>query len=210
MQPFLSKNIALIIGALAVLLVAGFLFFVVKPISVEPTGDVNAITTTATSTATSTATAPSAPPKKQPLPPEPIFVMPEGGKAIDDYVFVDDGVVYFKSLVSTSTHLKVPSADPATFHPIQGFSTYPGQDVVRDCGAAPVYTFYIDKLRPYLYQIWRAPEFRTGQVDAMNGANPKKFLVTGLTTATDGRFNFQIGYKKATSTCILILNQTRI
>lgn len=201
----LKNNVFLIGGGAVVILgLVGWMVF-----STDVLGTPQQETAPSASSTPSTTTAATAPRKKE-LPPEPVFVMPEGGIAIDEYSFVDDGTVYFKSLVSTSTHLKVPSADPKTFKRVQNLSAYPGTDVVRDCGAAPLYTFYTDKTRPYFYQIWRAPEFRTGQVDAMNGASGKDFSVTGPITATDGRFNFQIAYKKATSTCILILNQTRI
>lgn len=210
MQDTLRNNIVLIGGgAIVILGLVAWMLFSTDGFKTSPEEGIQTASTTPATTTTATVP-PATPPKKKELPPEPVFVMPEGGTPIDEYSFVDSGVVYFKSLVSTSTHLKVPSADPKTFRRLQELSKFPGTDVVRDCGAAPLYTFYVDKTRPYFYQVWRAPEFRTGQVDAMNGASGKDFSVTGATTATDGHFNFQIAYKKATSTCILILNQARI
>jgi hypothetical protein len=148
---------------------------------------------------------------KKELPPEPVFVLPEGAMAIDDYAYIENGAVYFKTLVAGNSPLPVLNADPKSFKRLQSFSTYPGSDVVRDCGASPIYTFYIDNYRPYFYQVWRAPEFRATQVDAMNGAKVQNFSVTSLTAANDGRTHFDIAYyKTGTSTCRLQLDQTRL
>ena len=157
---------------------------------------------------TTTQILPPAPaPKKKGLPPEPVFVLPEGAITLDEYAFIDGGAVYFRP-VAGDDPLLVQTANPASFRSVQPPSVYPGSDVVRDCGAAPIYAFYVDGRRPYFYQVWRAPEYRVNQVDVMNGADVKNFSVTSLTSATDSHIRFDIGYKLGTTTCRLILNQT--
>ena len=157
---------------------------------------------------TTTQILPPAPaPKKKGLPPEPVFTLPESAVAIDEYAFVDGGAVYFRP-VAGEDPLLVQTADPDSFRSVQPPSVYPGSDVVRDCGAAPIYAFYVDGRRPYFYQVWRAPEYRAERVDVMNGADVENFSITSLTSATDGKIRFDIGYKLSTTTCRLILNQT--
>lgn len=146
---------------------------------------------------------------KKTLPAEPEFILPEGAVSIDQYAYIHDEVVYMRPVVKSP--LVVPSADPETFRRLSDVSTYSDSEVVSDCGVAPTYAYYIDKHRPYFYQIWRAPKFRASQIDAMNGADPENFVVTSPTSANDGRVRFEIMYRKtATSTCALFLDQEQI
>lgn len=202
-----SSHVAIIAGL--IILVAFFVFWQSTPQGGSVQEEGTATTTNASSTVQtgSSDTPPPSPPQKEKLPPEPTFVLPEGATNLDEYAFVDTGTIYFRSLVSTTTHLKVPGADPASFRRLQDLSVFPGSEVIRDCGAAPRYTFYVDKRQPYFYQIWRAPEFRSSQIDAMVGADADSFVVTGATTAQDDQTRFDMTYKKATSTCVLLLNQ---
>jgi hypothetical protein len=162
---------------------------------------IGAISEVSTSTGSPTA--------QKTLPPEPVFILPEDAEMIDEYAYVYNTDVYFKPLIDANKPLSVPSGDPETFERLRDMMTYPGSAIVRDCGAAPTYTFYVDKHRPYFYQIWRAPKFRASHIDAMNGADASNFAITGSTSANDGRIFFEITYQKvATSTCRLILEQS--
>ncbi|RJQ34783.1 hypothetical protein C4568_01915 [Candidatus Parcubacteria bacterium] len=160
----------------------------------------------ATSTTGQTGTSTQA---KKELPPEPDFVLPEGAMPIDEYAFGYEGKTYFKSLTNDKEGLPVPNADPNSFKRFANFATYPGKDVVRDCGAAPLFAFYVDEQRPYFYQIWRAPEFRSSAVDAMVGVNADTFEIQSPTSVSDGDTDLDITYQVGTSTCRLMLEEAR-
>jgi len=207
--------VAAIVGTVAVLIVAHVLL---TSGTASPSGGVIASEGERTSTTSplvldegTEEAQPTSDSGKKTLPLEPEFTLPEGAVAVDEYAFVDEGVVYMRPLINANSPLTVPSADPKTFRRLRDFSTYSDSDVVSDCGVAPIYAFYIDKHRPYFYQIWRAPKFRASQIDAMNGANPRGFVITGATTATDGNVRFTMKHiKNATSTCLLLLDQEQI
>lgn len=165
-------------------------------------------TSTAAASTASTSTLPSILDyEDEELPLEPTFVLPAGAVKIDGYAYSLDGEVKFRSLVDPKSSLKVPTADPATFRRLQDFMTFPGREVVSDCGAAPLYAYYVDKHRPYIYQVWRAPTFRASTITAMNGADADSFTITSLLNANDDRTSFELAYRVATSTCELYLDQ---
>lgn len=207
-MPTIPKQF--VIGASVVIITALTILFIQFRTSGSSQGDEQTASTTAATTTTQGEPTLSGEADDEGLPPEPEFVLPEGATAIDDYAFVDKGIVYMRSLVDAGQPLKVPTADPETFRRLQAFSYYSDGNVVRDCGASPMFTYYTDKKRPYFYQAWRAPEFRASQIDAMVGANVGNFAVTGPTTATDGNANFKIVYEKATATCTLLLDQVHV
>lgn len=141
------------------------------------------------------------------LPPEPAFTLPQGAEALDDYAYLMDDGVYFRSITSTEP-LKIPDADAATFGRLAEFFTYTANNVQDDCGGTPIYTYYGDSKRIYFYQIWRAEHFRTSQIEVIVGAEEEDFRVTGMNTATDGVGQFEVTHKVATSTCLLTLKRT--
>jgi hypothetical protein len=141
------------------------------------------------------------------LPPEPLFTLPEGARKIDDYAFSLDGRVYFRSVTSTST-LPIPGADPETFERLHDFMTYPGEAIVNDCGASGTYTYYEDKNRVYLYQIWRAPKFRSSKVEVLADVTPDAFSIEDATHARAASQRVAVEYRVATSTCSYVLAKT--
>jgi hypothetical protein len=157
--------------------------------------------TTTPQQATTTRTTP-----KNTLPPEPEFVLPENAKAIDDYAFTLDSRVYFKSITNKKP-LEIMDAVADAFDDLTPFILYPHAESM--CGTNPVYKFYGDGRRTYFYQIWRAPLFRTTQIEVIVKADPNTFQSTGATTATDGKVRYTIGHQKvATSTCALVISKS--
>lgn len=200
----ISKKQAIIAGIIVIVLagISWSVFIQPTPVIAPETGSEQASTT---ETGTQPVVVGTTPAKKT-LPPETPFVLPEGAVAVDEYAYTQDDVVYFRSLTGKNA-LAIPDAKADSFKRLAAFMTYPGTAVVSDCGAAPLYTYYGDEKRTYFYQIWRAPEFRSSQVEVIIGANPKKFEING-TTATDAESSFSVSYQKtASSTCALVLNK---
>lgn len=195
-------------AALAAVGAAAYALFFKPPVSLfspgksgsffPETGD-SVTTSPEGSAATTTASG-----KKKTLPPEPVFVLPEGAAAIDDYVFVQKNEVHFRSLTGTSS-LAIPDADPDTFKRVADFITYPGEAIQQECGAAGTYTYYKDKSRVYFYQFWRAPKFRSSKIEVLADVLPSEFAVEDMTHARAGDQRMQVEYKVATSTCSFIL-----
>lgn len=142
------------------------------------------------------------------LPPEPAFTLPQGAEALDDYAYLMDDGVYFRSITSTEP-LRIPNADASTFKRLADFLTYSANGVVGDCGDTALYTYYADEDRVYFYQIWRTDHFRTSQIEVIAGTKAKDFDITGPLSATDGTRSFAVTHKQAaTSTCLLMLTRT--
>lgn len=198
------------LGGIVVLLAIAWFATRPVPATGEPvatsTPPTTATTTVAAGTSTPAAAAPAAA-KPKTLPPEQPFVLPAGAVAVDEYSYVQNGNVYFRSLTGKSP-LNVWDANAERFHRVADFMTYPGTAVVNDCGAAPMYTYYTDNRRLYFYQIWRAPTFRTSKVEAVVDAEAESFRITDATTSRDGSTLYTVGYQKATSTCMAYLSKT--
>jgi hypothetical protein len=145
-------------------------------------------------------------PKPKTLPPEPAFTLPAGATALDDYAFILDGQVYFRSITSGKA-LAIPNSDADSFTKLSPFTTLPGQEVVSDCGVSGSYGYYADDKNVYFYQFWRAPKFRSSTVEVVVGADEETFKVTGVTTATDNNQILKVSYEKATTTCKYILSK---
>lgn len=150
-------------------------------------------------------------PTKKTLAPETPFVLPPGAVAIDGYAYIENDLVYFRSLTG-KTPLAIPNSDAESFTRLSNFMTYPGTEVVTACGAAPLYAYYGDDKHVYFYQVWRASTFRSSRVEVIIGAKTDDFRVTGLETATDGSHLYEVEYGKATatSTCKLSLSRTTL
>lgn len=204
MKPFpLSKKSLVILGIGVLLaLIAWVAFMAPTPATAPERGEGQQVSTTTPGTVTTSGAA-----TKRPLAPEPAFVLPNGATKIDDYAYLQDGVVYFKSLIGT-TSLAIPKSDAGSFEKLADFATYTGGNVIRDCGAAPLYAFYGDDNQVYFYQVWRAPEFRSSQIEVIVGAKKNSFEVTSPTTATSGNLALNLSYQVATTTCSLVLNKT--
>ncbi|HYD92947.1 MAG TPA: hypothetical protein VEB18_00600 [Candidatus Paceibacterota bacterium] len=197
----------LILAALAVVIVLGIAWFVSQPTPATApesnTPETVATTTETTGTETETPRVGGGV-----LPPELPFVLPQGATRVDEYSYIENNTVFFRSLTGNAA-LAVPDADAETFKRLNDFTAYTGANVIANCGAAPQYAFYVDNTRAYFYQVWRTPSFRATQVDAMIGTNPDRFRITGATTSTDGNTDFTITYRTTDSgTCRLFLEQT--
>ncbi len=174
--------------------------------SIGQGGEPAATTTPGTATSTSS-TSTSTTPGKNTLPPEPAFVLPEGAVAVDGYAYILRSSVFFRSLTGGQP-LRIPNAHSATFERLTDFFTYPGDAVVRDCGAAPLYSFYGDERQVYLYQIWRAPEFRTSRVEVIVEMRKDEFELIHPLIVADTESLFTVGYTTATTTCALSLTKS--
>ncbi len=185
-------------GVLVVVLILGAVWFwgqgtgVTTPLAQVPEAEVATTTDTTTHT-------PIASTIKN-LPPEPIFILPFGATAIDDYAFVQDGQLYFRSLTSKSP-LAIPDSDGDSFEKLSQFMTFPGTQIVKDCGASGTYGYYGDDKHVYFYQFWRAPEFRSSTIEVVVGVKKKDFEVLSQASASDGTHDYAIEYEVATSTC---------
>lgn len=166
----------------------------------SPVGQGDSVATTTPTTATTTgSTSTSTAPGKNTLPPEPTFVLPEGAVAVDGYAYIQRSSVFFRSLTGGQP-LRIPNAHTATFERLTDFFTYPGEAVVRDCGAAPLYAFYGDERQVYLYQVWRAPKFRTSRVEVIVGVKKDEFELIHPQVVGDPTSLFTVGYTVTTST----------
>jgi len=201
------KNAFVLIGIVVVLALATWLLFQPTPLQGVPGGEEAGSVASTTETAASST--PVEPPKQKTLPPEPLFVLPEGATAIDGYAFIENNQVYFRSLTGAAP-LAIPNSDAGSFTRLSDFMTYPGSEVVATCGGAPIYSYYGDEKQVYFYQVWRAPKFRSSKVEVIVGAKIEDFKVTGLQTATGGGRLFEVGYQKATTTCSLFLSRTTL
>jgi len=141
------------------------------------------------------------------LPPEPVFTLPEGATAIDEYVFIIDGVVNFRSLIGQKP-LSIPTADEESFEKLIEFKTYTANNVESECGGMPIYTYYADANQVYFYQIWRTSFFRTSQVEGVVGARKDNFRVLADGSAVSDTSRFEIGHYASSSTCKLTLNRS--
>jgi len=201
------KKGLLIVGILVVVGVGGWVVVTQDLATVSiPSDAPSGIVATTTPTVPTTTLPVMSQPRKI-LAPEPAFTLPVGATAIDEYAFIIDNVVYFRSLINKEP-LKIPNSEGASFKRLNEFVTYPGTAVLQDCGAAPVYTYYGDNTQVYFYQIWRAPEFRTSQIEVVVDAKMKDFQIIDALTAVDANRRFTVGYTKATTTCKLYLTRT--
>ncbi len=160
--------------------------------------------TTETPAASTTPTQPVSVPQKKTLKPEPVFVLPSGAVAVDDYAFTNQGDVYFRSLTSTQP-LPVPNAQADSFERVTSFMTYTDPTVVSACGAAPQYAYYRDEKQVYFYHYWRTPTFRSSHIDILIGLKPEDFILVSPTRIKVGAETFDLIYTQATSTCRLRL-----
>lgn len=160
-------------------------------------------------TTTQTNTPPPVVQRPDTLPPEPSFTLPAGATAIDDYAYILDGQVYFRSITSPNP-LAIPNSDAQTFEKLSEFTTLPSTDVVADCGISPTYGFYGDKGSVYMYEIWRAPKFRSSTIQVIVGADKDTFEVPERTIALSDGQMLKVGYQKATTTCSLNLTKVSL
>lgn len=198
----MTKRTKILLGCLAVAIIVAGAFFLYKP-AVAPdlvSGE------NATSTPEGTNTGGVAPGGKDGLPAEPVFTLPDGAQAIDDYSFIQNDQVYFRSLTSPNP-LAIPNSDAGTFERLTPFMVSPDLTIVAACGASGSYAFYSDAKSLYFYQYWRAPEFRSSQIEVVANIAPKDFEKLSDTLYSDGENEFKIGYKKATTTCSYILQR---
>ena len=209
-MPTISREqLPLVVGGVFLLALIGW-YATTRP--TPPLSEPTATTTPAAATTTPVGPATTTKPvgtSPKPLPPEQPFTLPAGATAIDAYAYVQNNSVYFRSLTG-KTPLNVWDANANSFHRVGDFVTYPGNAVVGDCGAAPIYTYYSDNTRLYFYQVWRTPTFRSSTVEAVQDAKARDFELTGLTTATDGSTSYEVSYRKATSTCRMFLSKTAL
>lgn len=145
--------------------------------------------------------------EKRELPPEPAFSVPANAARVDDYSYTLDGAVFLRSLTSNQP-LQVPGSDGASFERVTSFRSYNAGAVLRECGAAPQYTYYADDNQVYFYQLWRAPEFRSSRIEVIVRADKEDFSVDTSGNASDSEFRYTVGYEVATSTCWLNLSKT--
>ena len=202
LKQFVQKNALIIFAVLIAVAVIGWTY--VAPAAQGPNNSVGeevATTTMITASTTTTATIKT-------LPPEMPLVLPEGATKIDDYVFSDEGAIYFRSLTGGEA-LEIADADPASFKRLGGFLPFSNPSLIADCGAAPTYAFYTDQMRIFFYQVWRTPTFRSSRVEVIRTADKKTFEVGTIGTAQDEGYTYQIGYETtASSTCWLKLSGT--
>jgi len=142
------------------------------------------------------------------LPPEPIFRLPAGATSVDEYSFIQDGQVYFRSLLGNDP-LLIPNADAQSFSRLSSFITYENAAVQSDCSGPAIYAYYGDTKQVYFYQIWRTDLFRTSQIEVIAGADKDSFRLSGDGKAVSGDLVFEIGYKtEDRSTCKLFLKKS--
>lgn len=146
------------------------------------------------------------PSKPNTLPPEPVFVLPEGATALDDYAFILNDQVYFRSLTNKEP-LAIPKSDADSFEKISDFQVFPGTEIVEACGASATYGYYADDKAVYFYQFWRSPKFRSSTIEVIVDANKDDFKVSGVTTALDGKQILKVSYEKTEKTCKLVLSK---
>jgi hypothetical protein len=200
-----KKRMQIIIGAAVIILVGAGAFWL--SLSSHIPTPAESLEPVATTTPEEMPLAPAAPVKKG-LPVEPAFTLPEDATAVDDYAFLVDDTVYFRSLTSVNP-LAIPNSDAGSFEKLTPFMTYQGSAIVKDCGASGTYGYYADDGQVYFYQFWRAPEFRSSRIEVIVGAKKKDFEVTGPLTAEDRKHEFSVAYRQAaTSTCEYYLNRT--
>ncbi len=192
----IATRVLVAVGAVA--LIAAAVYVVFFQSSATPFGDSPFPDTTAAPVATTNIT------EEKSLPPEPVFVLPDGATVIDDYAFSFGGQVHFRSVTSTSS-LPIPDSDARTFKRIADFMAYPGELIQQDCGASGMYTYYTDARRVYLYQLWRAPKFRASQIEVLADVAPKDFSIEDTTHARAKSRRMTIEYRVATSTCSYVL-----
>lgn len=206
MENMTKKQKLLLVGGavIIILVIAGLWFWGAKPAEAPVTGE----TPGETATTTDETGAVSTPVVGKPdtLPSEPAFTLPEGAVALDEYAFILDNQVFFRSLTNKEP-LAIPNSDAKTFAKISDFTTLPGDAVVADCGISGTYGFYADRKQVYFYQYWRAPKFRSSAIEIIVGADRDDFKVTGRTTATSGKDLIKVTYDKATTTCAYQLSK---
>lgn len=188
------------IGALVVCVAVAYALFL-RP---ETPADSVDMADTGGRTASSTGLAPRT--NNRTLPPEPVFTLPEGASAVDEYAFIADGDVFFRSVTST-TSLPIPGADADTFHAISDIITYPGERIAADCGGAGAYSYYEDNKYVYFHQIWRTPRFRTSQVEVIADVDPDEFDVQEAPYARADGQRIVVKYHVSTSTCLFVLER---
>ncbi len=204
----LMKSKKVIIGVVVLVLALGALWFWGAKQASAPAPDFQepvATTTEEKPATTGTQTGGTGSGLKN-LPPEPAFTLPAGAVALDDYAFTLNDQVYFRSLTNKEP-LAIPNSDAETFKKLSQFVTFPGTEVVSDCGASGTYGFYGDRKNVYFYQFWRAPKFRSSTIEVIVGADIKNFEVTGQTVAKSGSDILKVSYDKATTTCAFKLSK---
>lgn len=203
----ISKKQKLLIGGgvlVIILVLVAAWFWGAKPAEAPVTGETPGETATTTDE-TGTVSTPVVG-KPNTLPEEPAFTLPEGAVALDEYAFILNDQVFFRSLTSKEP-LAIPNSDAKSFEKISDFTTLPGDEVVADCGISGTYGFYADRKQVYFYQYWRAPKFRSSAIEVIVGADKDEFKVTGRTTATSGKDLIKVSYEKATTSCAYKLSK---
>lgn len=191
-----------LLGALLVLIVAGgAAYLTLMPTLTIPSNPAVAEPAVPGDAATSTPVV-----SNDELPPEPMFVLPDGARVISDYFFVVDDQVYMRSVKSPEP-IAIPDTDAATFKSLGAFKQYTGGTIRADCGGAGDYMFYGDQRHLYFHQVWRTPTFRASQIEVVVGSNAARFEALSNQSFTDGRNTFTLAYRKATSTCSYYLQK---
>lgn len=193
----ITQKQALIGGVVIIVALAAVWYWNGTPVS-APTDTLIDTASTTDQVATTTPAPVTSKPKG--LPPEPVFVLPEGATAIDDYAFIQNGKVYFRSLTGKNA-LAIPNSDAESFQALSNIIMFPGEQIVTDCGEAGSYAYYADDKQVYFYQFWRAPKFRSSTIEVIVGADMDTFKVSGETVAKSGSDLLKVSYDKATTTC---------
>lgn len=131
---------------------------------------------------------------------ELVGAVPEGGRDIDEYALVTDDFIYFRSITSSST-LKIPNGDPATFERLTGFMEYPGTQVTAECSGPGTYAYYGDAKHVYFYQVWKTPDFTHSKIEIISNEPKEAFVFVSPTSARAGDELFAITPIYATSSC---------
>ncbi len=132
--------------------------------------------------------------------------IPEGGRDIDEYAFVTDDYIYFRSVMSATSTIRIPNGDPATFARVSDFMTYPGTEVTAECSGPGRYAYYGDSKNIYFYQIWKTPDFTSSKIEIIAKAPKEQFALESSTMARAGDKLFSISPLFATSTCKFDIN----
>ena len=195
----MKTNIKILIGAVLVAALIALGFFLYKPAEAPEVPEAQG---NATPQAPIDSPEPGTP---EGLPAEPAFQLPAGATAIDDYVFVQNGQVFVRSLTNPEP-LAIPGALANSFEGLTSFMVSSDLRVVASCGAAGSYKFYGDEKNLYFYQYWRAPEFRSSKFERVADSDPAAFKRVTDTSFMDGNRTIEVSFQKATTTCSYVLS----
>jgi hypothetical protein len=126
--------------------------------------------------------------------------IPKAAKQLDDFTFVDESGVYIRSVMGTST-LKIPDADPETFHILSPLTEYANQEIQDFCKGPGRYGVYADRKKVYLFQAWKTPTFSKTKIEVVQGADPDSFTVEGPRSFMNEGSPMTFSYAFATTSC---------